>query len=300
MVLVSSSRNPKLFECTKESIAKAVITASEMGLDCSGSLGSGYLVPYFNGKIGAYEAQFIPGYRGLIDLARRSGHVKSIEAHVVYKDDSLDIEFGLEPKLSHKPNPMVEPQDKNIVGAYMVAQLIDDAKHVEYMTRAEIDKIRNRSKASNSGPWVTDYAEMCRKTVVRRGAKYLPLSPELERLIEYDNTVNGIDLGVQASATPAEPAKPRTEALKDKLKGQVNQETGEVTDAIEMASDEQISKLAQLCIDIDLDETGFYGVLGDEYGVNATKDLTAEQANALIERFSKSLEAQHENATAQR
>lgn len=189
MVLIACSRQPKLYECTRESIAKAIITASELGLDCSGTLGSGYLVPYFNSKIGASEVQFIPGYRGLIDLARRSQQISRIEAQVVYDQDDFVCEFGLEPKLVHRPYMGADRNEskEKIRCVYGIAELRDGSKQLEVMTAAQIEGIRKRSRAGDSGPWKSDFSEMARKTVVRRLCKYLPLSAEMEKALVAEN-----------------------------------------------------------------------------------------------------------------
>jgi recombination protein RecT len=227
MALVAASRQPKLFECTKESICKAVITASELGLDCSGTLGSGYLVPFYNNNIRASEAQFIPGYRGLIDLARRSGQIKRIEAHVVFKQDEFDVSFGLDPKLDHKPYIGADRKESqaDIRAVYAVAELSDGSKQCEVMTASQVEAIRRRSKAANNGPWVTDYAEMARKTVVKRLCKYLPLSPELEKAIQLDNEVDGVFVDVTPTAPSAEPpAGKKTDRLAKRLTTQPAEE----------------------------------------------------------------------------
>lgn len=75
---------------------------SKLGLDCVGTLGQGYLVPYYNSKIKAYECQFIAGYQGLIELARRSGNIARIESRVVYEKDAFEVEYGLNQKLVHQ------------------------------------------------------------------------------------------------------------------------------------------------------------------------------------------------------
>lgn len=188
MALLAASRQPELLKCTQGSILQAVMTAAELGLDCSGTLGSGYLVPYFNKKIGAQEAVFIAGYRGLIDLARRSGDIKSISARVVYKQDVFELEQGLEEKLVHRPALDNDRKDEDITGAYVVAHFKDGGTHLEWMGRVEIDKIRSRSKAGDFGPWKSDYPEMCKKTVVRRAVKYLPISIEAAQLIAEADT----------------------------------------------------------------------------------------------------------------
>ena len=97
VALTATSRNPDLLACKPMSLLRAVFQAGELGLEAGGLLGEGYLVPFKD------EVQFIPGYRGLIKLARQSGQLASIEARVVYELDAFELEYGLEPKLLHKP-----------------------------------------------------------------------------------------------------------------------------------------------------------------------------------------------------
>jgi len=181
----AASRAPLLLKCTPASILRAVMEAAQLGLDPSGSLGSAYLVPYQNKKNGTYEVQLIVGYRGLIDLARRSGEIASIEAHVVHAKERFKIAYGLNPVLEHEP--LLEDDPGGMVAVYAVARLRDGTTQSEVMTKHQIDGIRARSRAGQSGPWVTDYEEMARKTVVKRLCKYLPLSVELEQALEADN-----------------------------------------------------------------------------------------------------------------
>lgn len=212
MALVAASRQPLLYKCTQNSILQAIMKSAELGLDCSGTLGRAYLVPYFNSKLGAYECQFIPGYQGLIELARRSGNIARIESRVVYENDAFDVEYGLDQKLAHRPAIGVERGEMRCV--YAVAELTDGSRQIEVMTMEEVEAIRNRSKAKDNGPWKTDYPEMSRKTVIRRLAKYLPLSTELAKAFEADdeqftlnNTANDI----------AEATRRSVESLKDRL-----------------------------------------------------------------------------------
>ncbi|KKL56952.1 hypothetical protein LCGC14_2240250, partial [marine sediment metagenome] len=135
--LVAASRNPQLFECTRSSLALAMIKAGELGLDCSGRLGAGWLVPYWNGRIQAREAQFIPGYRGLIELAKRGGEVTDLQAKLVYANDIFSVVEGSDPHIEHRP---CHDRDRGeIVGAYAIAWL-RGAEHTvhEYMTVGEI------------------------------------------------------------------------------------------------------------------------------------------------------------------
>ena len=185
IALVAASRSPLLLQCSQASILKSLMVAGQLGLEPDGTLGSAYLVPYRNGKTGQYEAQLIPGYRGLIDLARRSGQIRNLSARVVHEKDKFEVRFGTEDRIVHEPSWEEDPGKLKAV--YAVAWFKDGSFQAEFMTRAQVDAVRKRSMASSSGPWASDYDEMARKTVVRRLCKYLPLSPELAAAVELDN-----------------------------------------------------------------------------------------------------------------
>jgi recombination protein RecT len=210
------AKTPDLLKCDPGSIYLAVHHAAQLGLEPGGPLGGAYLVPY------KATCQLIVGYRGLIDLARRSGQILSIEARVVRDGDTFTLEYGLSPVLTHKPNlKATTPGELQFV--YAVACLRDGGKQCEVMTRAEVDAIRNRSKASKSGPWVTDYEEMARKTVVRRLCKYLPLTVELARAFDADSdgdteAIDVTPVEVQAAEAPALPDGSTTHRLAEDLK----------------------------------------------------------------------------------
>jgi recombination protein RecT len=214
MALVAASRQPLLFKCTKASILQSIMKSAELGLDCSGTLGRAYLVPYYNGKLQAYECQFIPGYQGLIDLARRSGNIARIESRVVYDKDEFKVEYGIEQKLIHTPYLGKERGDIRCV--YGIAEMMDGSRQVEVMTIDEVSAIRDRSKAKDAGPWKTDFAEMARKTVIRRLAKYLPLSTELAKALEADDQQFNDSLH-QAAASMAEGMKAGVDGLKERM-----------------------------------------------------------------------------------
>jgi recombination protein RecT len=191
--------SPKLMECTRASLAAAIHEAAQLGLEPTGLLGSAYLVPYRRnvapkGQRAQWisEAKLIPGYRGLIDLARRSGEIEAVEAKLVHRRDTFRLLEGTEPSLVHErfiPDPTDAPEERDpgpVVGAYMVATLRGGHRQVEWMTADEIDVVRRSSKAADDGPWVNHYGEMARKTVVRRGSKYLPMTTEFRRALELD------------------------------------------------------------------------------------------------------------------
>jgi len=218
VALTSFSKTPKLLLCTKESLMLSILQAAELGLECGGALGEGYLVPY------GTTCQFIPGYRGMINLARRSGEILSIEAHVVYQKDEFKCVLGLDPDLQH--TPAWEEEDPGPLRfAYAVAKLKDGGTQFEVMSRAQISLIRNRSKAANSGPWVTDFDEMAKKTVVRRLFKYLPCSVEMAAAYDLQKSAESGDFSnvaidgeviqdaaLAVGAPPPEPAPSKLKA----------------------------------------------------------------------------------------
>lgn len=179
IALTTIRTTPKLLECNVSSLLGAVMQAAQLGLE-PGLIGHCYIIPY------GREAQFIIGYKGMIDLARRSGNIESIYAHCVYEADEFDYELGLHPKLHHKPATGRRGEMKYV---YAVAHFKDGGYQFEVMDREEIEKRRSRSKAAKNGPWVTDYEEMAKKTVIRHMWKYLPISIEIQQQAAQDEVV---------------------------------------------------------------------------------------------------------------
>ena len=188
------AKNPKLKECEPVSFIGSVILAAQIGLEPGSHLGHGYLIPFNNHKKGIVECQFMPGYRGMIDLARRSGQVTTIVSRAVYEKDQFVFAYGLEDKLEHVP---ADDDDRGkLIATYAIAKMKGGGYQFEVMRTNEIEKIRMQSKAKNFGPWKTHYDEMAKKTVIRRLFKYLPISVELQKAIIADEQVDaGLDQG---------------------------------------------------------------------------------------------------------
>ncbi len=228
LALAAVARTPKLLECTPASILRCLLVAGRLGLEPDGILGSAYMVPY--GK----EAVLIPGYRGLVDLARRSGSVEKIEARAVYEHDAFELEFGIAPVLKHVP--FSGPERGPLKAVYAVAYLVGGGTQADCMWKHEVDKIRDRSPAGRSGPWQTDYEEMAKKTVVRRLCKMLPLSVELAAgaLLQAGAEVGQVHMGEAAAALnlsmsndmalPAPAPESQADTLAEKIGGEQQQE----------------------------------------------------------------------------
>ncbi|WP_281659103.1 recombination protein RecT [Halobacillus sp. Cin3] len=185
IAMTTIRQNPKLLECSIPSLMGAVMQAAQLGLE-PGLIGHCYLVPFYNGKMKETDVQFIIGYKGMIDLARRSGHIESIYAHTVHENDEFEYELGLHPKLIHKPSTGDRGE---MTFVYSVAHFKDGGYQFEVFSQNDVDKVKERSKAGKFGPWQTDYEEMAKKTVIRRMFKYLPISVEIQNQATNDETI---------------------------------------------------------------------------------------------------------------
>lgn len=187
LCLSTINREPTLAECTVESVLGCFMKCSSLGLEPSSvdGLGRAYILPFGNKnyKTGRKEATFILGYKGMIDLARRSGEIKDISARAVYEGDEFTYQFGLDERLHHVP---AAKRGKTLTHVYLVAHFRDGGHYINVMTREEIDAARKRSKAGNGGPWVSDFEAMARKTVVRRSFPYLPVSVQAQEAASVD------------------------------------------------------------------------------------------------------------------
>lgn len=189
---IAATTTPDLLKCDVASLVGAIGQCAQMGLEPNTVLGHAYLVPFNTKRPGAdgnerwvKSVQVIVGYKGLIDLARRSGQIVSIAAHEVCKNDSFDLVYGLEERLVHKPEMNGDRGD--LVGFYAVAKLKDGGHAFEFMSLHQVQKIMEATQSKGkSGPWKEHFTEMGRKTVIRRLAKYLPLSVEFQTAVHLD------------------------------------------------------------------------------------------------------------------
>ncbi|RAS75217.1 recombinase RecT [Priestia endophytica] len=197
------SRNPKLMECTPETIVGAVVNCSVLGVEPN-LLGHAYIVPFFNGKTKKMEAQFQLGYRGLIDLARRTGEITSVYAHEVYEGDEFDYSYGLEKDLKHKP--CGEDDESKITHFYAVYKLKDGAYDFVVMSRKQVESHRDRFTKSQKngsvfGPWKDHFTEMAKKTALIKLLKTAPISIEQQETktvmegLNQDNSISQVKEG---------------------------------------------------------------------------------------------------------
>lgn len=184
MATTAVTMNPDLGKCTPASFIGAMLTAAQLGLEPNTPLGQAYLIPYNNYKTGNKEAQFQIGYRGMIELAHRSGEFKDLSAHVVYANDEFEYELGLEPKLRHKPAMTNRGEP---VWVYAVYHLKSGGYGFEVMSKADIEEHRKKYSKAKSSPWDTSWESMAKKTVIKQALKFAPLKSEFVRQTTQDD-----------------------------------------------------------------------------------------------------------------
>jgi recombination protein RecT len=195
VAITAYSKSTELQKCSAMSIVAGVIQASEMGLELTGPLGHAYLVPRWNSKTKSLEATFQIGYRGFIDLAHRSGRVKTFCAQVVYQNDTFDFQYGSDPKLHHKPT---ETTRGDVTHVYAVCLQTNGGVDFEVFTLQDIvDHVTQYCPDADKAwsPWKTAWKEMAKKTVIRRLAKRVPLSVEFARAADLDGQNETLPLG---------------------------------------------------------------------------------------------------------
>jgi recombination protein RecT len=186
VALTAMMRTPKLMGCSQESLFSCLLSLSQMGLEPDGR--RAHLIPFEDRKRGTTVCTLIVDYKGLAELIMRSGEVSYLHADIVCENDEFDVDMG---QIFHHRVDYRKPRGK-AYAAYATAKMRDGTTKSEVMTRDEVESIRGRSRAGQSGPWVTDWNEMAKKTVFRRLSKWLPLSPELRDRIEADDELQPV------------------------------------------------------------------------------------------------------------
>lgn len=189
MVMSAISSNPALGECTPKSFLAAMMQAAQLGLEPNTPLGQAYLIPFNNRKANIKECSFQIGYKGLIDLAYRSGDVSMIQAHEVRENDEFSYEFGLEPKLTHKP----AMKDRGeVICYYAIFKTKSGGNGFEVMS---VDDVKSHAEKysqafqKSSSPWTSNFDEMAKKTVLKKALKYAPLKSDFVKAVTSDETI---------------------------------------------------------------------------------------------------------------
>jgi len=219
--LLQVSMTPALQQCDKLSIVQSVMQAASLGLMVGGPTGEAALVPRKK------KCVLMPMVRGLVALAQRSKTVIAIPAHPVYTGDRFSVQLGSELRIVHEPDLNRKGQvDENITHVYAIVITPSGFRDPHWMTRDEVEEIRQVSSAKDDGPWVQWWADMAIKTVVKRATKRYDLSPEFRAAVELDNRFETgrineptplLDTAEEVEATVIERTQERSDALREKL-----------------------------------------------------------------------------------
>ena len=181
IALTAYSDNAALQKCDADSFLGAMMQAAQLGVEPNPPLGQAYLIPYGN------KVQFQLGYRGMIDLAYRSGEIQMIQAHEVHENDEFEYELGLDPKLRHIP---ALKNRGEVILYYAVFKLINGGVGFEVMSKEDVETFaKKKSKTYRNGPWQTDFDAMAKKTLVKRLLKFAPVKSDFARAVAADETI---------------------------------------------------------------------------------------------------------------
>lgn len=254
VALTTMQKTPALAECSQVSFFNAMLTLSQIGLEPDGI--HAHLIP-FNTNRGGKIVQLIIDYKGLVALVMRSGQVSNIHADVVCTEDKFKFNLG---EIVQHEIDFKQPRGE-VYAVYCIARFKDGTKKCEVMSRDEVEGIRMRSKAANSGPWQTDWNEMAKKTVFKRLSKWLPMDNNIKEALQADDDVpppiieSTIRFSDDEGAPP--PAQP---TLKGKAKAK-RETKAEVVDVTPETEQEQKPELEPE--DPNADELNLNGDDGD-------------------------------------
>lgn len=295
VAMTAIQNTPKLLECTRESLYSSIMKSAQLGLEPDGILGQAYLIPFSkNINIGGkwhktLEVQFIIGYRGLIDLARRSGDVQNIIAKEVYESDEFTVDWSQEVPFTHKPD--LSKDRGEVTHFWALARFKDGGFHWDYMTRSEVETIRDKGNGKTNKIWEDHFIEMGKKTVIRRIAKYLPMSVQKAALYE-ELTESGKKISINDSNDLIiEHETPESE-LNNLIKTQLSKEEKIITQNQEAATatTEGVEEKRALIMAFNIED---YNLDDPTETLDAAKALTVALKEQAPDKRQKDFEARY-------
>lgn len=222
MVLTEVRRTPKLATCDPATLLGAMMLSAQTGLEPGGPLGQAFLIPRWNNRTKCQEAQFQIGYRGLVQLAARSG--VSLVAHTVRDGDRFDWQYGTDEYLHHRPEV---GSTADAVAWYAVAKFADGRPPLfVVIDRNVTEQAKAAGSAGDRGPWASHYNAMAEKTAAIRLSKWLPLSTDVAYAVAADGAVvRGTDVSVEDAAELVPDDEPEVEA--ELIEAQGEESSGE-------------------------------------------------------------------------
>lgn len=206
------NNNSHLAKATNTSVLNAAMKAATLDLPIDSNLGFAYIVPYGS------EAQFQLGYKGLIQLAQRSGQIVKLNAGEIYASqfkgynpltEDLEVDMTVLPKANEE-----------VAGYFAFMRLSNGFEKTLFWTKDRVlahGKKYSRSFSGKTSPWQTDFGAMARKTVLKHLlSTYAPLSIEMQQAIIEDNVDSEIQNNGAKGVTPPEATETLESFLTDK------------------------------------------------------------------------------------
>jgi recombination protein RecT len=200
--LIAIRSNPELLKCEPDSLLAAVRQAAFYGWEIGGVLSQAYLVPFRDNKRGTVEATLIPGYRGLLDLVRRTKEISQIDMEAVHQCDRFRVVKGDASAIYHEPSDDPKRPESPITHLYVIVHFLNGAKQRRVWTASEIDHHKEQfsvgwkraeSNGKKDSPWHTHWVTMGHKTIlidmIKRGL--LPVSGEIRDVVQRDEESSG-------------------------------------------------------------------------------------------------------------
>lgn len=207
--ITAMRQTPRLVECSEPTFFGALMTAAQLGLRPNvGSLGHGWILPYWSTKNSGYEAQWVLGYQGMVELGYKSGLVAKIATDTIYSNETYRIRRGTHDELVHEP--ILDPDERgDMIAHYAVVWLTTGQQLWRAMADQDVRKIMERMAARDRnrnivGPWANDYLPMAQKTPLRALWRFMPKTPTLALALSTDETVRQGMEPDAAMTTPGE------------------------------------------------------------------------------------------------
>lgn len=226
VTLTAVQTNPQLLEADRRTLFAAATKAAQMGLLPDGREGA--IVTFKN------QAQWMPMVAGIMKLVRNSGEISTWSVQAVYENDHFDFCLGDEEHITHKP---ALANRGKLIAVYSIVTMKDGEKSREVMSVEDVNQIRARSRSGNSGPWQTDFAEMAKKTVVRRHSKRLPLSTDIDGMIKEDDELFMPEPAPQAAPEAAQDAEKPSAARRPSRLNKVAEQAPQAGPQADQAAD---------------------------------------------------------------
>ena len=229
--LTAINSNPKLANCTQQSLLAAIMNSAQLGLEFNTPLGEAYLIPYEDKKKGITTVNFQLGYQGLLKLAYNTGQFKRITAREVRENEDFDFDYGTG-EISHKP--CLTGDSGEVIGYYAIYQTKDGGQDVFYMSKEDARayglKYSVPFKRYKSGPWVDNFDAMAKKSALIQVLKYAPKAIESQALVQATSFDNANFKDSMKTDTGQRNFDVDYEIVADDVPDNVDKETGEIVE----------------------------------------------------------------------